>query len=342
MDQVFSYEQTAGFCYRSDFSNSVSYPRSYINLSEPVFERFWNSKLFHEIFQIVKSCSHAKHNIRNSKPDLDNLGKDEEQVLAPEQIIDPCPHAKHHDSRKLEQHLANLEKHRDKDWPSENKDPSPHKKKLVHRDAFRQELIMCLRKEREYRQKQEQEQKQKQKQQAYEMYCEQHYLRQEIEIWVPNSDKRSFEENVACLEKINELVYRQQKQVRAYKGFHIDEDLRDLGGRLILPVDLDDEYMNKIVKDAAVFAVEKYNQTECKDIELERVVKANSKLVGGYRFYLTLEANDGLFYEAKIRLNSFRIHLLSIMSLGFLGLIASNLKILVLLPNNSCREYIMF
>ncbi|PON59822.1 hypothetical protein PanWU01x14_157170 [Parasponia andersonii] len=165
--------------------------------------------------QIVKSCSHAKHNIRNSKPDLDNLGKDEEQVLAPK-IIDPCPHAKHRDSGKLEQHLANLEKHRDKDWTSE----------------------------------------------------------------VPNSDKQSFEENVACIEKINELIYRQQKQVRTYKGFHIDEDLRDLGGGLILPVDLDDEFMNKIVKDSAVFAAEKYNQTEVKDLELERVVKANSKLVG--------------------------------------------------------------
>ncbi|PON55804.1 Translation initiation factor 2, gamma subunit [Trema orientale] len=161
---------------------------------------------------------------------------------------------------------------------SENKDPSgPHDKDLVYEDSEPYFFIQWM-----------------------ERIRKQEKLLKKFSVLVPNWHKLSFEENVACYERNRELLREYREQVRAYEGFHVDVNVFHRRGRIITPVDKDDELMNEKVKAAVAFAVEKYNQSEGKDLKLKRVVKANSKIVLGFIFYLTLEANDRCFYEAKV------------------------------------------
>ncbi|PON37340.1 hypothetical protein PanWU01x14_321050 [Parasponia andersonii] len=79
------------------------------------------------------------------------------------------------------------------------------------------------------------------------------------------------------------LFSKYQKQVRAYEGFYVDVNAykKCSGSGLIAPV----AEVNELGKD----------------LKLERTVRANEKFMGaGFMFYLTLEANDKCFYEAKV------------------------------------------
>lgn len=48
-----------------------------------------------------------------------------------------------------------------------------------------------------------------------------------------------------------------------------------------------------------------YNWFQGKSLHLEEIIRANKQLVNGFIYFLTLEASDECFYEAKVFVKSF-------------------------------------
>ncbi|PON89014.1 Proteinase inhibitor I25, cystatin, conserved region [Trema orientale] len=122
---------------------------------------------------------------------------------------------------------------------------------------------------------------------------------------VPNPEEVSYDENLAVYERNKKLLREYKKQVRAYECFHVDVKVFYRGDSIITPVEKDDELMTAKVEASVAFAVEKYNQSEGKDLKLKRVVKANVQIVLGFNFCLTLERQ---MTSASTRLRSVKYY----------------------------------
>ncbi|XP_062086914.1 uncharacterized protein LOC133793618 isoform X2 [Humulus lupulus] len=91
--------------------------------------------------------------------------------------------------------------------------------------------------------------------------------------------------------------------IYSHQGFHVDcfdIPMRYAPAHMISPA----LETTSLAKDAAIFALEKHNKYRLAPIiKLKRIVKANGMLVNGLWIYLTLEATNGYFYEAKVYLS---------------------------------------
>ncbi|XP_062086913.1 uncharacterized protein LOC133793618 isoform X1 [Humulus lupulus] len=98
-------------------------------------------------------------------------------------------------------------------------------------------------------------------------------------------------------------VNRYKEQLLKWEGFHVDcfdIPMRYAPAHMISPA----LETTSLAKDAAIFALEKHNKYRLAPIiKLKRIVKANGMLVNGLWIYLTLEATNGYFYEAKVYLS---------------------------------------
>ncbi|XP_062102672.1 putative F-box protein At3g16210 [Humulus lupulus] len=94
------------------------------------------------------------------------------------------------------------------------------------------------------------------------------------------------------------------EELDKWEGFHVVDDLDIVPNEngTIRP----GYETTSLAKDAAMFAMEEHNKDrlEIEAIELKKIVKANGiMLVQGFWIFLTLEATDGTFYEAKVYLS---------------------------------------
>ncbi|XP_062102686.1 multicystatin-like isoform X1 [Humulus lupulus] len=93
------------------------------------------------------------------------------------------------------------------------------------------------------------------------------------------------------------------EQVMKWEGFHVDDFDIPFEHTEVLIVPSTNKSSG--VKDAAKFAVEEYNKDKLEAIKLKRIVKwnYNQMIVKGMWYFMTLEATNGCFYEAKVYLS---------------------------------------